>query len=105
VNRWERHDPIAYVLNGIHYKATGCGFRGGYRGHAKIPAAFRRLIHDSRYWFEEVIGPEGCTHCNSRLRRSRQYRTSLLRHHLNLSADAREFGGNDVELRHAPTRS
>jgi len=33
----ERHDAIAYVLNGIRYKTTGCGFRGGYRGHAKIP--------------------------------------------------------------------
>ena len=55
----ERREPIAYVLNGIRYKATGCGFRGGYRGHAEIPAAFRRLIHDPRYWSEEVIGPEG----------------------------------------------
>jgi len=55
----ERRDPIAYVLSGIGYKATGCGLRGGYLAHGKIPSAFCRLIRDSRYWLEEVIGPEG----------------------------------------------
>jgi hypothetical protein len=28
----QRHDAIAYVLNGVRYKSTGCGFRGGYAG-------------------------------------------------------------------------
>ncbi len=55
----QHHDAIAYILDGIRYKATGCGFRGGYTLHANIPAAFSRFIHDSRYWFEDVIGPEG----------------------------------------------
>jgi hypothetical protein len=55
----QRHDAIAYVLNGIRYQSTGCGFRGGYSGRANIPTAFRRFLHDSRYWFEEVIGPDG----------------------------------------------
>jgi len=55
----QRHDAIAYILNGIRYHATGCGFRGGYTLHANIPTAFSRFIHDSRYWFEDVIGPEG----------------------------------------------
>ncbi len=36
----ERRDPIAYVLSGIGYKATGCGLRGGYLAHGKIPSAF-----------------------------------------------------------------
>jgi len=55
----QRHDAIAYVLKGVRYKSTGCGFRGGYSACANIPAAFRRFVHDSRYWFEELIGPNG----------------------------------------------
>jgi hypothetical protein len=55
----QRHDAIAYILNGIRYQTTGCRFRGGYARPANIPTAFRRFIHDSRYWFEDVIGPNG----------------------------------------------
>jgi hypothetical protein len=55
----ERHDAIAYVLSGTRYRVTGYGFRGGYATHAQVPAAFRSLVHDSRYWFEEVTGPDG----------------------------------------------
>lgn len=55
----QRQDAIAYVLNGIRFQSTGCGFRGGYSGRANISPKFRRFLHDSRYWFEEVAGPDG----------------------------------------------
>ena len=55
----QQRDAIAYILNGIRYKSTGCGSRGGYAAQANIPVRFRSCTHDPRYWFEEVIGPNG----------------------------------------------
>ncbi len=55
----QQRDAIGYILDGIRYKSTGCGCRGGYTAHANIPARFRRYVHDPRYWFEDVIGPDG----------------------------------------------
>jgi len=59
----QRHDAVAYIVNGIRYKSTGRGFRGGYARRANIPTAFCRFIQDSQYWFEEVIGPDGARIC------------------------------------------
>src|ERR1700687_438645 len=34
------------------------GIVSPHLAHANVPARFQRYIHDPRYWFEDVIGPD-----------------------------------------------